>query len=114
MVITLEAARINAGYSQKEAAELFGVHYQTIAKWEDDNTKMPFDMVNKILTTYGIEHNNIFFGNKNEFIRSIREEAKKYKGVLQKWKTYYFKYGWMGAQLLLVTSGMRGTNHLEC
>ena len=84
MVITLEAARINAGYSQKEAAELFGVHYQTIAKWEDDNTKMPFDMVNKILTTYGIEHNNIFFGNKNEFIRSIREKAKKYKGVLQK------------------------------
>ena len=41
-------------------------------------------MVNKILTTYGIEHNNIFFGNKNEFIRSIREKAKKYKGVLQK------------------------------
>ena len=39
MVITLESARINAGYSQKEAGELFGVHYQTIAKWEEDNTK---------------------------------------------------------------------------
>ena len=53
MVITLESARINAGYSQKEAGELFGVHYQTIAKWEEDNTKMPFDMVNKIPEVYG-------------------------------------------------------------
>lgn len=68
MVITLESARINAGYSQKEAGDLFGVHYQTIAKWEEDNTKMPFDMVNKIPEVYGIEHNHIFFGIKNEFI----------------------------------------------
>lgn len=79
MVITLESARINAGYSQKEAGDLFGVHYQTIAKWEEDNTKMPFDMVNKIPEVYGIEHNHIFFGVKNEFIRSIRKHAENYK-----------------------------------
>ena len=60
MVITLESARINAGYSQKEAGELLGVHYQIIAKWEEDNTKMLFDMVNKIPEVYGIEHNHIF------------------------------------------------------
>ena len=63
MVITLESARINAGYSQKEAGELFGVHYQTIAKWEEDNTKMPFDMVNKIPEVYGIEHVEVQDGN---------------------------------------------------
>lgn len=79
MVITLESARINAGYSQKEAGELFGVHYQTIAKWEEDNTKMPFDMVNKIPEVYGIEYNHIFFGVKNEFILSIRKTAETYK-----------------------------------
>lgn len=79
MVITLESARINAGYSQKEAGDLFGVHYQTIAKWEEDNTKMPFDMVNKIPEVYGIEHNHIFFGVKNEFIRFIRKNAENYK-----------------------------------
>ncbi|MDY5481949.1 MAG: helix-turn-helix transcriptional regulator [Veillonella caviae] len=77
MAITLEAARVNAGYSQKEAGELFGVHYQTIAKWEEDNTKMPFDMVKKISDIYGIEHNHIFFGSKNEFIRSLRSKLKR-------------------------------------
>ena len=76
MVITLESARINAGYSQKEAGDLFGVHYQTIAKWEEDNTKMPFDMVNKIPEVYGIEHNHIFFGVKNEFIRYVNKFRK--------------------------------------
>ena len=34
MLITLEAARRNIGYSQKEAANLFGIHYQTLAKLE--------------------------------------------------------------------------------
>lgn len=79
MVITLESARINAGYSQKEAGDLFGVHYQTIAKWEEDNTKMPFDMVNKIPEVYGIEHKHIFFGVKKEFICSTRKNAENYK-----------------------------------
>lgn len=32
--ITLEAARRNIGYTQQEAAKLFGVHYQTLAGWE--------------------------------------------------------------------------------
>lgn len=75
MVITLESARINAGYSQKEAGELFGVHYQTIAKWEEDNTKMPFDMVNKIPEVYGIEHNHIFLVLKTSlFVISERPQ----------------------------------------
>lgn len=44
-MITLEAARVNAGYSQQEAGKLFGVHYQTVAKWEQDNSKMPYNMI---------------------------------------------------------------------
>lgn len=72
MQITLEAARINAGYSQIEACKLFGVHYQTLARWETDSSRMPHNMIEKIPTIYGINSNNIFFGHKNEFIRSIR------------------------------------------
>lgn len=77
MQITLEAARINAGYSQIEASKLFGVHYQTLAKWENDNSKMPYDMIGKIPNIYGISANNIFFGCKNEFIRCLREKISK-------------------------------------
>lgn len=71
--MTLEAARKNVGYSQAQAAELFGVHYQTIAAWERDNSKMPYSMVEKIQGIYKVPKECIFFGPKNEFIRSIRQ-----------------------------------------
>ncbi len=75
MQITMEAARRQAGYTQKEAGKLFGVHYQTIGKWEKDNTEMPYCQIAKIPQIYGVECNDIFFGKKNEFIRF--QKAKK-------------------------------------
>lgn len=78
--MTLEAARVNAGYNQQEAGALFGVHYQTIAKWENDNTKMPYEMIEKIPNIYGVPPNSIFFGKKNEFIRLLRNKANGLKG----------------------------------
>jgi transcriptional regulator with XRE-family HTH domain len=77
MQITLEAARVNAGYSQAAAAKLFGVHYQTLARWENDSSKMPYNMIEKIPTIYGVDSNNIFFGHKNEFIRLLRKNMYK-------------------------------------
>ena len=70
--ITMEAARINSGYSQKDAAKLFGVHYQTLAKWEINNSKMPHDKIEMISKIYNIPKSLIFFGDKNEFIRRLR------------------------------------------
>jgi transcriptional regulator, xre family len=75
-LITLEAARINIGYSQKEASTMFGVHYQTLAKWELDNSRMPFEMIEKIPDIYKIQKEDIFFGDKNEFIRSLRNGTR--------------------------------------
>ena len=48
MLITLEAARKNIGYSQKEAAALFGVHYQTLAKLEEDSSNAPYSFIQLI------------------------------------------------------------------
>jgi DNA-binding XRE family transcriptional regulator len=70
--ITLEAARINAGYTQKEAAPLFGIHYQTLAKLEDDSSDAPYSFIQAIPRVYKISPDNIFFGQKNEFIRLLR------------------------------------------
>nr|DAY03902.1 MAG TPA: helix-turn-helix domain protein [Caudoviricetes sp.] len=75
-LITLEAARINIGYSQKEASTMFGVHYQTLAKWELDNSRMPFEMIEKIPDIYKVQKEDIFFGDKNEFIRSLRNGTR--------------------------------------
>lgn len=75
ILITLEAARRNAGYSQKEVAKRLGVHYQTISAWEKDSSKMPYSMVMKISQIYKIPKENIFFGSKNEFIRISRRKT---------------------------------------
>ncbi|MED1404523.1 helix-turn-helix transcriptional regulator [Bacillus mycoides] len=75
--ITLEAARKNIGYSQKEAGDLFGVHYQTIGSWEKDNSDMPASAIEKIPQIYHLPSRMIFFGNKNEFIRSLKRKLIK-------------------------------------
>lgn len=61
MLITLEAARKNIGYSQKEAAALFGVHYQTLAKLEEDSSDAPYSFIQLIPKVYKISKDNIFF-----------------------------------------------------
>ena len=71
--ILLEAARTNTGYTQREAAELFGVHYQTLASWERDNSNMPANAIEKIPLVYRIPKEIIFFGDRNEFIRLLKE-----------------------------------------
>lgn len=54
MLITLEAARKNIGYSQKEAAALFGVHYQTLAKLEEDSSNAPYSFIQLIPKIYKV------------------------------------------------------------
>lgn len=67
--LTLKAARVNKGMTQKEAATKFGVHYQTLASWEKDNSEMAHSKIKLIPEIYGIPMKNIFFGKENEFIR---------------------------------------------
>ncbi len=53
MKITLRAARVNAGYSQTEAAELIGVHLQSVWNWE--NGKAIYQVhLEKVAELYGI------------------------------------------------------------
>ena len=72
MKMTLEAARTNIGYTQKEAASLFGMHYQTLAKLEEDSTNAPYRFIQAIPNVSKVASDDIFFGRKNEFIRLLR------------------------------------------
>ncbi|EPF4429225.1 helix-turn-helix transcriptional regulator [Escherichia coli] len=74
--ISLEAARVLAGMTQKEAASKFGVNYQTLASWEQDSNKMKQKYVQMIPKLYSVLPEEIFFGTKNEFIRYWREKTK--------------------------------------
>lgn len=72
-MLTLEAARINCGYTLVQAAEFFGVHRDTLWKYEQDSTKVPRTFMLKVREVYKQPQNRIFFGKKSDFFR-IREE----------------------------------------
>ena len=59
--ISLRAARVNAGYSQKEAADLLGVSNKTLGNWEKGVTFPPVDKIPAICDLYGVSYDNLNF-----------------------------------------------------
>ena len=61
MKITLKAARVNAGLSQKEAADRLGISNKTMGNWENCVCFPPADMIPKICELYGVSYDNLNF-----------------------------------------------------
>lgn len=59
--ITLASARVNAGYSQKAAAELLGISNSTLCNWEKGKTFPDQPMIEKICNLYGVSYDMINF-----------------------------------------------------
>lgn len=59
--MTLKAARVNAGYGQKKAAELLGIANKTLSKWENGKSFPTVDMVQKICELYHVDYDDIVF-----------------------------------------------------
>lgn len=68
--ITLKAARVNAGLTQKEAAKLIGIHFQTLSKYEEDSSNIPFSLVEKASEIYKLPISCFFLGKKYENIHT--------------------------------------------
>lgn len=58
--ITLEAARVNAGYTQTKAAELLNISRDTLRSWEKGITSPTWKKLNEIEELYGIDKDYIF------------------------------------------------------
>lgn len=54
MKFTLKDARINAGYTQKEAAIKLGVAESTIVRWENNRCPIKIESFLKLSHLYGI------------------------------------------------------------
>ena len=59
--ITLKAARVNAGYSQKEAAEKLGVSNYTILHWEKGVSMPKANQIMAICDLYGVPYDMLIF-----------------------------------------------------
>lgn len=59
--ITLEAARVNAGLSQKEVANILKVSNKTVGSWEIGKTYPSAEKIDTLCKLYGIPYDNINF-----------------------------------------------------
>ena len=57
--ITIEAARKNAGFTQREFAKEVGVHSSTLANWEHGKAMPNQDQIRKICEACEIKFNQI-------------------------------------------------------
>ena len=59
--ISLKAARINAGLSQKEAAKALGVSNKTLHRWENGDSFPKAHHIDAICDLYKVSYNDIKF-----------------------------------------------------
>lgn len=59
--ITLSAARVNAGYSQKKAAEMLEISNKTLCNWENGKSFPDQPMIEKLCNLYGVTYDMINF-----------------------------------------------------
>ncbi len=60
--ISLKAARVNAGFSQQEAAKMLGISKATLQNYETGSTVPDILMSRKIEEVYHFPADYIFFG----------------------------------------------------
>ena len=63
--ISLKAARVNAGLTQKEAGEKIGVDTGTIRSWEQGESEPRISQAYAIAELYGIPLDSIIFFTRN-------------------------------------------------
>ena len=61
MAITLQAARVNVGLTQIDAAKALGISPDTVRKYEQGETFPDVPMIRKIEALYRISYNDIDF-----------------------------------------------------
>lgn len=61
MKISIRAARVNVGLSQKEAAIRLGISNKTLGNWENGITYPPADKIPVICELYGVSYDNLNF-----------------------------------------------------
>ena len=59
--ISLKAARVNAGFSQKDAAVLLQVSNKTLSNWENGDTFPSADKIVRLCELYKVSYDDIIF-----------------------------------------------------
>lgn len=63
--LTLKAARVNAGFAQKQAAKELKVSNKTLSNWENGKAIPKADKISLICKLYRMNYDDIIFFNPN-------------------------------------------------
>lgn len=69
MKLTLKQARLLADLTQKEVAEILGVHVQTYMKWERNPEDMSVGTAKQLSKIFNVDFEEIFFDKESNLIR---------------------------------------------
>jgi DNA-binding XRE family transcriptional regulator len=61
MKLSLKAARVNAGYSQKQASKELKISNKTLCSWENGRSVPNAHYVGKLCDLYGVSYDNLNF-----------------------------------------------------
>lgn len=61
MRLTLKAARVNKGFTQKQAAKLLKIGVATLQRWENGISAPNVMQIKKLENVYGVTFEDIFF-----------------------------------------------------
>ena len=59
--LTLKAARVNAGFTQEEAATRLGISPATLGNWEKGVSFPDAQQINAICALYGVSYEDLIF-----------------------------------------------------
>lgn len=91
--LTLKAVRVSQGLTLREVANKVDRNFQTISKYEKDSTKIPADLLMKLLNLYDTPIESIFLGKSTKknvlWTQQKRLTVAKLSSLLSQTKTQH-------------------------
>lgn len=95
--LTLKAVRVSQGLTLREVANKVDRNFQTISKYEKDSTKIPADLLMKLLNLYDTPIESIFLGKSTKksvlWTQEKRLTVAKLSSLFQWWTKTQHKAG---------------------
>ena len=77
MKITLKAARVNAGYTQKSASQRLGVNRLTLRNWEQGRTQPTIPKFAEMCRLYNTSRDDIFLPERGAAERGSADAGEE-------------------------------------
>ncbi len=79
--MTLKAARVNAGYSQKQVATLLKISNRTVCAWENGKSVPNLKRVAELCALYNVAYDDVNFLPNGSPLANVSESEANYGNI---------------------------------